>query len=98
MKWKFPKLELEAFEDHSAYVFSYADKAKYRRLSDLDAAVESASPMILKANKEVGEEYPNFVKAASFQVLLALALVDDNIRRFVSYQPFAAIVDKYALK
>ena len=100
LKWKFPNLESESYENQAAQILFFVDKDKYRHLSDLDTAVERAQPVMPKVIKELRKENLRFINYAALQVLLALILVDDEVRRSEPFlnETIRGIIEENVLK
>ena len=70
----------------------------FRRLYDLDAAVDKASSVMAKVRKEINEINPYMNDAVS-HVLVALSLVDDSIRRSMRWDDkIYVVLEKNAIK
>jgi len=80
LKWKFPALEL-SFPGMltNTYLF-YIDKEKYKKLSDLEHAIERAKSALEKVNSTMNHKTTLYLHTAGFQLIIALMLVDKNIR------------------
>lgn len=99
VKWKFPNLMSDGLENQAAIVFSFFDKDQFRLLSDLDAVVEKTKPTLAEVNNEIKERQLFRAYYATTQVLLALSLLDDRVRRSVGWgEAVKGILEKHALK
>lgn len=99
LEWKFPTLPRERHVNQIDDILGGIDRNSYRKLSDIDAAVELAKGRLKKVSTEI--QLGISLKYAASQVALALALTDKQYRNSIIklYPPeISETLQKHAIK